>query len=51
VAQKLLDLLQGHPALKKRGGHRMAQEMGLHPLGDLGLSGLFDDLLDAPGGV
>jgi hypothetical protein len=50
VAEEFLDLLQGHAAFQERGGHRVAQEVRVHPLCHLGLGrGFFEDLLD-PGG-
>src|SRR5919108_4064226 len=52
VPQELLDLLNGHAPLQERGGYGVAEQVRVHPLGDLGIGcGLLDDLLDAPGRV
>jgi hypothetical protein len=48
MSQDLLDLLQRHAAVQERLRHRMAEEVEIHPLSDLGLGRrLFHNPLDA----
>lgn len=45
MPEELLDLLQRHPPFQESHGHRMAQQMRVHPRGDLGLYRGFLDKL------